>query len=60
MICFSPVSDYPGGYTANCDDKLVDYSDMHILDFLPSLKTLSIIAVKAYRLNYTDLPSKLK
>lgn len=33
---------------------------MYVLDFLPSLKTLSIIAVKTYKLDISELPSKLR
>ncbi|KAJ8963935.1 hypothetical protein NQ314_005266 [Rhamnusium bicolor] len=42
------------------DDKLIDHSDMYVLDFQPSLKTLCIIAVRMFKQDETVLPHNLK
>ncbi|CAH1124306.1 unnamed protein product [Ceutorhynchus assimilis] len=41
-------------------DGLVDHSDMYILDLNPSLKTLSMVAVRNYNLDDTVLPQSLR
>ncbi|KAG5890788.1 hypothetical protein JTB14_007182 [Gonioctena quinquepunctata] len=46
--------------TLNMDDKLIDYSDMYVLDFKPTLKTLCIIAVRNYKLDESILPHNLR
>lgn len=42
------------------EDRLIDHSDMYILDFEPTLRTLSMIAIKKYKLDDSVLPDKLK
>ncbi|KAB0799598.1 hypothetical protein PPYR_00841 [Photinus pyralis] len=42
------------------EEKLTDHSDMYILDFKPSLKTLCISAVHDYKLDFSILPLSLK
>lgn len=42
------------------DDILMDHSDMYVLDFQPSLKTLCIIAVRKYKLDESVLPNNVK
>lgn len=44
----------------NNSEELTDHSDMHILDFQPSLKTLSILAVSNFKLDCSILPQSLK
>ncbi|XP_070505488.1 kelch domain-containing protein 3-like [Chironomus tepperi] len=39
---------------------LIDYNDTHVLDFSPSLKTLSILAVLKYNLDQSDLPQEVR
>ncbi|XP_017477425.1 PREDICTED: kelch domain-containing protein 3 [Rhagoletis zephyria] len=41
-------------------NQLIDNNDTHLLDFQPTLRTLSILAVINYRLDTTWLPKKLK
>lgn len=57
-VAFSPCAFVEHAPASN--EKLIDHSDMYALDFLPSLKTMSIIAVKKYKLDFSELPSKLK
>uniref|UniRef100_A0A182VUX6 K Homology domain-containing protein n=1 Tax=Anopheles minimus TaxID=112268 RepID=A0A182VUX6_9DIPT len=45
--------------TNNGDPSSFDYSDTHVLDFEPSLCTLAIIKVLAYRLDVTSLPQDI-
>lgn len=42
------------------EEELTDHSDMYILDFEPSLKTLCVIAVSDYKLDISNLPQSLK
>nr|XP_023015220.1 kelch domain-containing protein 3-like [Leptinotarsa decemlineata] len=42
------------------DDRLVDHSDMYVLDFKPSLKTLCILAVERYKLDVSILPENIR
>lgn len=42
------------------DDKLIDHSDMYVLDFKPTLRTLCMKAVKEYGLDMSTLPNNLK
>ncbi|XP_018336196.1 kelch domain-containing protein 3 [Agrilus planipennis] len=60
----SPVSFFPGAQEQfdgdNIDDQLIDHSDMHILDFHPSLKTLCMLTVRKYKLDTSSLPHCLK
>ncbi|XP_018564795.1 kelch domain-containing protein 3-like isoform X2 [Anoplophora glabripennis] len=42
------------------DDILMDHSDMYVLDFQPTLKTLCIIAVRQYKLDESVLPTNVK
>lgn len=44
----------------NNDEDLVDHSDMYILDFEPSLKTLCIDAVHKNNLDVSPLPVTVK
>ncbi|CAG9823052.1 unnamed protein product [Phaedon cochleariae] len=44
----------------NTDDKLVDHSDMYVLDFNPSLKTLCMIAVRKHELDESTLPQNIR
>lgn len=41
-------------------DTLIDRSDMHVLDFNVSLKTLCLIAVKEYNLDDSLLPCSIR
>lgn len=40
--------------------QLIDYNDTHVLDFAPSLKTLSILTVVKYNLDQSVLPDGLR
>lgn len=40
--------------------KLFDYSDTHVLDFEPNLKTLCLMAVIENKLDQTYLPQNIK
>lgn len=40
--------------------KLFDYSDTHVLDFEPNLKTLSLMAVIENNLDQTYLPQNIR
>lgn len=42
------------------NDKLVDYNDLHVLDFQPTLKTLCLAAVLKHNLKDSILPAKLR
>jgi len=44
----------------NAEEELTDHSDMYILDFQPSLKTLCILAVYNNKLDCSILPQSLK
>lgn len=59
-LCFSPSSSQISERRQESDDKLIDHSDMYILDFKPSLKTLCLLAVKKYKLDDTHLPHTIK
>lgn len=37
-------------------ERLIDNSDLHVLDYTPSLKTLSILTVLQYNLDQSCLP----
>lgn len=50
----------PFHFVDNIHDQLVDHSDMYVLDFKPTLKTLCMIAVRKYKLDETSLPHNLK
>lgn len=39
---------------------LMDHSDLHVLDFSPSLRTLSMISVIKYNLDIGCLPASVK
>ena len=42
------------------DEQLLEHSDLHVLDFKPTLKTLCFIAIKKYGIDDTYLPQGLK
>lgn len=42
------------------DDKLTDHSDMYVLDFKPTLRTLCMKAVRKNKLEISSLPNNLK
>lgn len=42
------------------EDRLIDHSDMLILDFAPSLRTLCMVTIRKYGLNDAVLPQNLK
>lgn len=63
LICFllvSPLSSQINEQREQSDDKLIDHSDMYILDFKTSLKTLCLIAVKRFKLDEANLPHSIK
>jgi hypothetical protein len=39
---------------------LIDHSDLFVLDFKPSLRTLSILSVRKYKLDESILPSTVR
>ncbi|KAF5287220.1 hypothetical protein FQA39_LY15997 [Lamprigera yunnana] len=59
MIHYSPVTEAQL-HLNNAEEELTDHSDMHILDFKPSLKTLCILAVNYSKLDISSLPQSLK
>ncbi|XP_064484621.1 kelch domain-containing protein 3-like isoform X2 [Ornithodoros turicata] len=42
------------------DQTLMDHSDLHVLDFAPTLKTLSLLAVIEARLDISNLPQDIR
>lgn len=46
--------------TSNNDSDLTDHSDLHVLDFAPTLKTLCQVAVIEYKMDTTCLPQVLR
>lgn len=42
------------------EQDLVDHSDLHVLDFAPSLKTLCLLATLKHKLDHTCLPQNLR
>jgi hypothetical protein len=44
----------------NSTAQLIDYNDTHVLDFAPSLKTLSILAVVKHNLDQMELPREIR
>jgi hypothetical protein len=42
------------------EDRLIDHSDLFVLDFKPSLRTLSILSVRKYKLDESILPSTVR
>jgi N-acetylneuraminic acid mutarotase len=40
--------------------QLIDYNDTHVLDFTPSLKTLSILAVVRHNIDQMELPREIR
>lgn len=42
------------------DQALMDHSDLHVLDFAPTLKTLSLLAVIEARLDTSNLPQDIR
>lgn len=57
-FCYSPQDQY--SLVRVSDDNLIDHSDMYVLDFNPSLRTLCINAVHEYGLDISILPKNLK
>ncbi|XP_072391369.1 kelch domain-containing protein 3-like [Diabrotica undecimpunctata] len=62
VYMFGGTSPHPSvsANSRNIDDKLRDHSDMHVLDFKPTLKTLCIMAVRKYKIEDTNLPQNLR
>ncbi|KAK9885657.1 hypothetical protein WA026_012421 [Henosepilachna vigintioctopunctata] len=62
LFLFGGTSPLPNYYDIGQDieDKLVDHSDMHILDFCPSLRTLCMLAIKKNKLEDSSLPFNLR
>ncbi|VEN50923.1 unnamed protein product [Callosobruchus maculatus] len=56
----SPEPSRSSDDTQDIEDKLIDHSDMYVLDFSPSLKTLCMIAVRKHKLDESVLPHNLK
>ncbi|XP_023936479.2 kelch domain-containing protein 3 [Bicyclus anynana] len=46
----------PSNESDDSSERLIDNSDLHVLDYSPSLKTLCILAVLKYNLDQTSLP----
>ncbi|XP_041984234.1 kelch domain-containing protein 3 [Aricia agestis] len=49
----------PEEYTEDSPERLVDNSDLHVLDYSPSLRTLSILCVLEYKLDQSVLPQEI-
>ncbi|XP_017772194.1 PREDICTED: kelch domain-containing protein 3-like [Nicrophorus vespilloides] len=47
-------------YLYDSDRKLNDHSDMYVLDFKPTLKTLALIVTQKYKLDMSILPANLR
>lgn len=60
-IYFSPLPNFCEN-GQDIEDRLIDHSDMHILDFAPTLRTLCMVAIRKYGLELEDtvLPQNLK
>lgn len=58
FFCFSPQD--KDKVLVEAEDKLVDHSDMYVLDFNPTLRTLCMKAVKEYGLDMSSLPHHLR
>lgn len=46
--------------SAGHDPQLLDYNDVHVLDFEPSLKTLAMMTVMKHNLDMSDLPHNVR
>lgn len=54
----SPCDQYD--QSAGHDRRLWDYNDVHVLDFEPSLKTLSMMTVMKHNLDMSELPHNVR
>ncbi|XP_033733715.1 kelch domain-containing protein 3-like [Pecten maximus] len=60
VFLFGGTSPTPDTEFTNTEKDLTDHSDLHVLDFAPSLKTLCQIAVIEHKLETQCLPSFLR
>lgn len=59
MRFFLSPSESTAAHSGN-GPKLFDYSDTHVLDFEPNLKTLCLMAVIENKLDQSYLPQNIK
>uniref|UniRef100_A0A1I8QD52 Kelch domain-containing protein 3 n=1 Tax=Stomoxys calcitrans TaxID=35570 RepID=A0A1I8QD52_STOCA len=60
LFLFGGTSPYPHATAQEQQAFLIDNNDTNVLDFEPSLKTLSILAVVEHRIDTTWLPRELR
>lgn len=59
FLNFSPLALFTDNVDAVGED-LLDHNDLHVLDFNPTLRQLSILSVIKYKLDQSKLPDILR